>query len=234
MKEKERIPFQSFGEIAANPQGELFLQLPTQLLGSLSTALQFAYSALLRAWNDLTQTDAPRREILKLVNEARAEKGRGPITNLRTVTWYYSVLKELGVISRKHDREKDVWITESTMPVRSQFPDDPPKPATESRLLNPEVATTEEAAKSESEIREEDARSLVQYFTDMKWFVPLNDKDEPVLNVNGQLDWKAAPGATEPNILWKFVRKRDAEIQALIARDPDIRALIGHNRPARK
>jgi hypothetical protein len=229
---KDRPPFSSFGEIAANPEGQQFCQLPIELFGDISKALQFAYLAFLRAWNNLTLTDASRSEFLKLINEEREKKGRAPITNLRTITWYFAVFKALGVIARKHDKENDIWITESTMPVRSQLPVGP-KPAPNVVIATPDVVP-QPVVQPESEVREESAKSITRTMAGFKWYVLLNDQGEPLLNADGQLDWKKGADFTEPWGLWSYVRKLDEDIRALIARDPDYRAMIEAARPARE
>jgi hypothetical protein len=229
----QRPAFSSFGKFAATPDGEKFVQLPTDLLGDLSKALQFAYRALLRAWNNLTLTDASRREILNLINQERAEKKRPPITNLRTVTWYFSVLKELGIIDRRYEKEKDAWFTENTRPVSYQFPPAPPKPKTESGSADSNLEA-QPAAKSESEVRQENALSVVRTLSGYKWYALLNDQGEPLLNADGKIDWKKGDGWEEPAFLWPFIRKADEDVRALIASDPDVRALVEAARPARE
>jgi hypothetical protein len=136
------------------------------------------------------------------------------------------------VIARKHDKEKDIWITESTMPVRSQLPVGP-KPAPNVVIATPDVVP-QPVAQPESEVREDSAKSITRTMAGFKWYALLNDQGEPVLNPDGQLDWKKGADFTEPWGLWSYVRKLDEDIRALIGRDPDFRALIEAARPARK
>lgn len=237
---KERIPYQSFGEPAFTADGVPYAQFPDDLWGDLGRGLMIALRVLLKLWNGLTGTDASREHIRILVNELRAEKGLPPITSRRAITWYFSELKKLGVISRERDEtDKRVWKTWFTKPflARTNRPEGPA--AIEPRTGSPNVSAAEPAAepvvKTVSEQREETAESSLRFLSREKWFNPLNDKGEPLLGVDGRLVWRAKAGAMDlPPLVWEFARKFDAEMQALIARDPDIRALIEAARPARE
>jgi len=167
-----RPAFNSFGEIAANPAGEVFCQLPLDLFGKLSKALQFAYLALLSAWNKLTQTDISRTEFLRLVNEERAKQGLDAITSLRTVTWYFAVFKALGVITRER-MPGDVWVTTSTKPVRSALPVDVSKPAVESEPVATEVNTAGNTIAVELEY----GQRLVEFCEGKGWCIQVNSDD---------------------------------------------------------
>ena len=113
-----RRSYQSYGEIAANPAGELFCQLPMDLMGKMSKTLQFAYLALLTAWAKLTKTDISREELRDLINEERAKQGRKPLTDLRIITWYFAEFKKMDAIERK-PLGRNLWETTSPKPVKS-------------------------------------------------------------------------------------------------------------------
>ena len=115
--------------------------LPLELVGELSTALQFAYLALLTAWNKLTKTDISRIMLRDLINAEREKRGRAPITDLRTITWYFTIFKRLGVIDRER-KPGNIWETTSTKPVRSALPADMPKPEAEPTVHRPTEKST--------------------------------------------------------------------------------------------
>jgi hypothetical protein len=140
---KERKRYQSYGEIAVRPDEVLFCPVPLEVMGKFSTAIQFAYMALIEAWNRLTQTDASRAEFRRLINELREKAGRGPITSLRTITYYFAVLRKLGVIERER-KPGDVWETTCKMPMYQPLPSDLDKAAPKASAPAPTADPTKE------------------------------------------------------------------------------------------
>jgi hypothetical protein len=117
----DRLPYQSWGPMAYAPEGTPYGQYPDDLWGELSKRAQFVLRALLQILNGRTITDITRAELRKIVNELRAVKGLGPITSLRSITWYLCELVRLGVISRERVDHTNVWYTHFAKPFRARL-----------------------------------------------------------------------------------------------------------------
>jgi hypothetical protein len=113
---KTRLAYQSFGDLAYNPDGERYWQTPDKIIGKWPNALQIALRALLVAFAGRTMTDISRAEYRKLLPEEKQG------ITLRTITGWWCRLAALGVIKRKRREDNpNVWDTIFTMPFQARL-----------------------------------------------------------------------------------------------------------------
>jgi hypothetical protein len=234
----ERMAYQNFGGSSFIPNGPPWTPFPDDMWGKATKSIGAFFYVLVKMWDGELLVDATRETMRLYLNKQREAEGLPPVITKRCITWYLCELVRLGWVERERLEGTNTWTTKNKRGqqmspewARKAGAGLPTAPAVPTAA--PDVSA-EPTPEETAEIREESARSMVRTLSGFKWYLLLNDQGEPLLNANGALDWKRGVDATEPWGLWGFARKLDADIRALIASDPDMRALIEAARPARE
>lgn len=208
---KARLSYQSFGETAFTPEGTRYAQFPDDCWGDLGKRVQFAFRALLEAWDGCTETDISRTHLRDLINKARTKKGLREIHDLRIITWYFGELKKLGLIVRERIQGTNEWITRLAKPFMSRLNDpapDLPVPAPEKKMAGPAAKPPPaDAVPADEAARERNAEEIVRTMAELGL--------TPSLDAQGKVIWKGDWSKVDRYVM-SYVRNRDADIRELL------------------